>query len=977
LRGDARLAKVLEHLVGRAAELGSLDRALAGLETGEPSALALFGEPGIGKTRLLWELAARGDERGWVVLSGSASELELDLPFWVFVDALDEYVAGLDPRRLASVEDDVRAELGRILPSLSDVAGAGEAALQDERYRAHRAVRELLERLAATKPLVLLLDDLHWADAASIELLGALLRRPPAAAVLMAMAARPRQLPDRMASALERANRAGSLTRLELGGLERDEAARLLGEHVDQALADRLYDDSGGNPFYLEQLARSPRPAPGARTGAADVSFSGVEVPPAVAAALAEELGMLSRPTRALLEGAAVAGDPFEPELAVAAAGVDEGSAVSGLDELLTVDLIRPTDVPRRFRFRHPIVRRAVYDSAPGGSVLAAHERCADALAARGASAAARAHHVEHAARQGDAAALAVLREAGEASTLRAPASAARWFGAALRVLPDTAPRGQRIELLMARARALSATGNLTHSHADLLESIELVPSDSLALWVRLTVTCAGVEHGLGRHEEAHARLAAALERLPDPGAPEAVALMIELAIDRIFRTEYDSMRDWAARALDAARPLGDGPMIAAAAAALMLAHAFTGAIAEAETIGAEVAARVEAMSDEELARRVDAAANLAVAELYLDHYREAGVHAARGLAVGRATGLLHLTVLTTLGMARFMQGDLAEAANVLDGAVEASRVSGIAQRVAWHLVNRSLAALAAGDVDTALATAEEAEELTRQLDERFISAWAGLALASARLPAGEPGRAVEVLGSSAGGQDLANIPGGWRTMGLELLTRCYLELGRREDASRAAALAEAASGDMGLPMAEAWAERAAAAVALDAGDPAAAAKRALASAIAADKAGAVVEAALSRTLAGRALGQAGDADAAAAELKRAATALEACGALRYRDAAEQELRKQGHRIHRPTKLGERDGTAVESLTERELQVARLVVDRRTNAEIAGELFLSLKTVESHMRNLFRKLDVSSRVEVARTVERAERKPAS
>jgi DNA-binding NarL/FixJ family response regulator len=94
----------------------------------------------------------------------------------------------------------------------------------------------------------------------------------------------------------------------------------------------------------------------------------------------------------------------------------------------------------------------------------------------------------------------------------------------------------------------------------------------------------------------------------------------------------------------------------------------------------------------------------------------------------------------------------------------------------------------------------------------------------------------------------------------------------------------------------------------------------------------------------------------------------------RYRDAAERELRKLGRHFHRRTRRGAVDGDGLESLSERELRVARLVVERTTNREIAAELFVSLKTFEAHMRNLFRKLDVSSRVEVARTVERAERR---
>src|SRR5205823_9010314 len=175
----------------------------------------------------------------------------------VFVDALDEYLRGLDPSRLARLDEDVRTELAQVFPSLSALATAREVALQHERYRSHRAVRALLEDLAKTRPLVLVLDDFHWADSASIELLGALLRRPPAAAVLIAVAVRPRQLPERLSVALERANREGALTRLELVALTRVEARELLGQKVEAADATVLYDESGGNPFYLEQLARS------------------------------------------------------------------------------------------------------------------------------------------------------------------------------------------------------------------------------------------------------------------------------------------------------------------------------------------------------------------------------------------------------------------------------------------------------------------------------------------------------------------------------------------------------------------------------------------------------------------------------------------------------------------------------------------------------------------------------------------------
>src|SRR4051794_39828708 len=529
------MALLTEHLVGRAAELGTLDGAVEGLKRAGPAATLLVGDPGIGKTRLLAELAAHADARGHIVLGGSASELEADLPFWVFVDALDEFVASMEPRRLGALDGQVRAELELVLPSMPRQQAASGLALQDERYRTHRAVRELLECIAAGRALVLVLDDVHWADPASIDLLAALLRTPPAAPVLLALAARPRQLPDRLAGALERAHRAGRLTRLALGALRREEAGELLGDAVDATLADSLYGLSGGNPFYLEQLARSAGRtddgAPPARSG----TMAGIDVPPAVAASVTGELALLSPGSRRLLEGAAVAGDPFEPDLAAVAAALDRTAAAEGVDDLFALGLIRSTEVPRRFRFRHPLIRRAVYEAAPGGWLLGAHERCAHELARRGASPAVRAHHVEHAATDGDAAAVALLGDAAAAAVSRAPESAARWFGSALRLLPDSAPAEQRLGLLTPRAAARAGRGRRAPARRDLLEGLELLPVDAVAPRTGLTAACAGIEHLLGDHEQARARLGAALEQLPDPASGEAVALKLELAIGSLF----------------------------------------------------------------------------------------------------------------------------------------------------------------------------------------------------------------------------------------------------------------------------------------------------------------------------------------------------------------------------------------------------------------------------------------------------------
>jgi DNA-binding NarL/FixJ family response regulator len=178
----------------------------------------------------------------------------------------------------------------------------------------------------------------------------------------------------------------------------------------------------------------------------------------------------------------------------------------------------------------------------------------------------------------------------------------------------------------------------------------------------------------------------------------------------------------------------------------------------------------------------------------------------------------------------------------------------------------------------------------------------------------------------------------------------------------------------LGLRSARAVSDRAAAALALHLDDAGSATERALRSVAAAESVGAVVEAAFSQMLAGRALARAGESQRAVTQFQGAAAVFEACGARRRRDSAERELRQLGHRTpHRRSRPGTADDGGLASLTERELEVARLVVDRRTNAQIAATLFLSQKTVETHLRNLFHKLAVSSRVEVARIIERADR----
>jgi DNA-binding NarL/FixJ family response regulator len=954
-------ATPVDRLVGREVELDSFERMLDALGNGRNGAVELTGEAGIGKTRLLRELADRAVGRGHLVLSGAAAESERDVPFSVFVDALDPYLAGLPPPGVAALDEGTRSQLAVVFPSVSGPAGREDTPLQHERYRTHRAVRVLFEHLAATRPFVLTLDDVHWADPASAELLGALLRRPPAGPVAIALALRPLPLSTRLPMALERAHRAGSLVRIELATLTLAEAAELLAGRIGAAESSALHAESEGNPFYLEQLAKSlerSRSTP-ARPAPARQPMAEIGVPAAVAASLLEELVVLSDTSRRVFEGAAVAGDPFEPELAAAAAGVAEAVAMDAVDELVRLDLVRSTDVPLRFRFRHPLVRRAAYEGTAAAWRVGAHRRCSDALAARGAPLTVRAHHVERSARQGDVEAVAVLRGAGEATARLAPESAARWFGGALRLLTHDAPAEERVDLLLARARALAAAGWFVDSRAALHEAILIVPERSSALFTAVATATARIERFLGLYDDAHAVLERALRRLPTADGPESVELLIEMTLNEFYRSKYAAMRGWAVQAVEAAEKLGDPLLLAAALTMPALAEALTGRIDAAREHHARAAALVDGLSDEELARRLDTAAWLAAAELYLDLYAAADAHAGRALSIARALGRSDpFGLYQILPRVWYVRGKLPEAAELLDGAIEAARLLGTPPGLAGNLFNRSVIAVAVGDLDLAYASAEEAAQLSGQIGGGFVDAWAAVRLASVLLELRQP-----------------LIPGGWRAYGLDLLTRSWLAVDHRAEAARTADRAELAAETFQLPLARVWADRAQARRAFADGDLVRAVELALASAGAALAAGAPIEAALSRMLAGRALAADGQRQRAIAEFFAAATSFDECGTPYFRAGAERELEKLGQRPNHRARRGGPGLLGIDALTNREREIALLVVDRKTNHEIALELYLSQKTVETHLTNIFNKTGVSTRVALARAMEVRDRAP--
>ena len=313
---------------------------------------------------------------------------------------------------------------------------------------------------------------------------------------------------------------------LALGPLDDDAAFAVLEELPDRVLAARLVWEAGGNPLFLREMARA-------------ASAPGREIPPTIVAAIQQEAAGLPDRARELLAGAAVAGEPFELGLAALAAGLAEAEASPALDLLVGADLVRPSDDGRTFRFRHPVVARAVYDATPPARRLGAHERVAAELARRDASPVLRAHHVARFAAAGDEDAVVLLELAATEAVDTAPALAARWWGRAAELLGVQEP-ARRGRLLAARGRALAAAGRPEEALAVFDEARRLPGTAGAA------ATAARVERTLGRTVAARARL---LEALDDAEGEDRAEIELELGFAAFMLGDLGAAVDHARRA--------------------------------------------------------------------------------------------------------------------------------------------------------------------------------------------------------------------------------------------------------------------------------------------------------------------------------------------------------------------------------------------------------------------------------------------
>lgn len=650
--------------------------------------------------------------------------------------------------------------------------------------------------------------------------------------------------------------------------------------------------------------------------------------------------------------------------MAAAAAGASADASIPALDALVAADLVRPA-AGRTFRFRHPLVHRAVLDAVAPGRRLRGHERAAATLAARGAEPGVRAYHLEQCAQPGDEAALAVLVAAARAATDTAPATAAHWYGVALRLLPHDAA-ARRAPLLAAMGSALASAGRLTESRAAIDEAIALLddatPASRLAR-ARLIADANVVDVLLGAWGAAEARL----RRAGDAPAALRPRLLLQRASIAFFQADAEGAADWARQAVAALeRDPGAPPVqLAAATAQQALSVAMTGG--DAGELIEDAARRLAAVDDDALATQVDAAWSVGGTLGQIERYRAAVEVMRRGARVARAArqGHLFLHFHTLMAIYEPPLLELDAAREHAEAAEEGARLQGLAHELAFALTQRARVLAARGELAEAQRAAAESDELYASLEHATANRASRAHNAIVR-HAADPERQLAAL-QELGGPGLERINPTAVTALLLAATRAALALGRTGAAEELARRALAVGSATRLPASTVRGMRARAEVLAGGGDAGAAAALAREALAHAERHDLPQEALGARLLLGGALLGAGEREEGIAALQRVAADAGRAGAAVERDAAGRELRRAGVRVSMQARRAE-DAAGRSGLTEREAAVAGLVAAGRTNKQVAATLFLSEKTVERHLSRVYAKLGVRSRTELGSTL---------
>jgi DNA-binding CsgD family transcriptional regulator len=893
------------------------------------------GEPGAGKSALLRAAVEEAAARGFSLAAGAADPLGRSIPLFALRAALGEPFARFTAADVEPAERDAPAWwIGRM--------------------RAHLAER------ASAHPVLVCLDDVQWTDPATLAALRALARalrdRPVAWVLARSWAGQPDA--ERLFDVLEN----DGAVRLRLPPLPHDEVAALLtdafGGPPDRALL-ALAAEAAGNPALLAALIGGLRDDDAVRSAHGRAVLTSDRVPERVHRAARRRLDGLSKPAQHLVRTAAVLGPSVRLEDAAELIGQSPAALAPIVDEAASAEIM--TVAGDACRFRHPLLRRAVHDMVPPPGRTALHRQYGHLLLGRGERAVQAAGHLLRAVRPGDQDSLADLDAAAGQTSLAAPGTAARLALRALELTTRADPAA--LPRAVAAAEALARAGRLDQAHQLARDTLAkpLPPAAEIRLRCALSsVLCARGRPGAAAAE---ASLALAHPRLPPELRDLATAAQLWA-----LAASHDPTAGPAADAVLAAAGRRDAEAVLAALVARAVHRWDAGQVSA--SVGALRDAAGQAAGIAGAGRHRPPLLTLAAALIelrQLDEADEITRAAGRSMPDAIPAGAMLSTLRARLQLAR---GRLDGADAAAQQALATAEEAGAHEQAAAARRVLALTALRRGDI--AAASRQLASHAGRTPEDPGGYPGTETALIAARISEARGDTAAALRGIRQVGADLRSRPGLLLAAHVSVpwLVRAALAGGDSGLAEAVARAAESlAAGNPGYPSLTAVAAHS---LGLVRGD-----HRLLA------EAAALHPDPWSRASAAEDLGvlhvRRTDRGRAVRQLDEANQGYESLGAAADTARVRSLLRQLGVRRRHWTQAPGRPDRGWESLTETQHKVSELTAQGLNNRQIAAGMYLSSTTVAFHLRQIFRKLDISSRVELARIVieQNLSRRPLS
>ncbi|HTQ93276.1 MAG TPA: AAA family ATPase [Streptosporangiaceae bacterium] len=935
----------VSRIWGREAEIGALGEALGRVAAGGPAIVLVEGEAGIGKTRLLAQVLQDARGRGMQVAAGRAEELERTRPFGVLAAAFGCARSSPDPRRAAI------AGLLAAAPASGDQGPITVTSDPGLRFRVVDAFTDLAEELALAGSLLLGLDDLQWADPSSLLTLGVLGRRLDYLPVGLVACFRPSHQTaelDRLARALE----AAGARHLVLRPLTGEAVTGLVAQAIAAEPGPRLLaqvSGAAGNPLFVTELLGALAQEGAITTAGGRAEVAQTVLPPTLRLTILRRLSFLPEPTLVALRSASILGSGFSLTDLATVTGRPAVDLSVVLAEAIKARVVE--DDGARLRFRHELIRDAIYEDLAGSVRRALHHEAGHRLAQAGAPALQVAEHLARGAPPGDPEAVAWLARAARQAAPRSPDVAADLLDQAVGLMAPGDPG--RYGLLAERASSLMWAGRIADAETAcrLLLDRDLDPSLEGAVRV-----CLG--HALlsaGRARDSLCELERACQSPLLTGADRAEA-QAWASFARLRLLDLDGAAAAAGEARSAAVSARDHAATSIAMASLAVVSENRGHLREALQIADEAVLLAdqspgrlghrypvhiprgfilvaldrldEARATIETGRRISEEHGIrwplasyhavrAFERFIAGHWDDAIAEIEAGAGLASETGHSYSLILGRglLSLIRLHRNDLPGARDA--AGVTAGQLPDVSPRQGnWSAWAQALLFEAEGELAQALATLAGCWDRCASCGLVREFPVIGADLVRLALAAGDPGRARDVTAAVTGVASRNEVP--WIT-GAAL--RCQ-GLAENDAGILDAAVSACARGSHPLELA-----------------------------LAAEDAGA-------------AFARQGDMARAGQLLDQAITGYQRLGAVRDLARAESVLRGMGvrrgrHVTHRRAQSG------WQSLTPSERAVVDLVVEGLSNPQIGQRLYVSRRTVQTHLGHVFAKLHITSRTQLA------------